>query len=269
MKPISLTRGLFVTVDDEDYDRVMAAGPWFAHKVKTKSGWYAARDIPHPATQGKRVQQGMHRFLLGLDVDDKRHSDHRDGDGLNNQSHNLRIATYTQNNQNKGTSSLNTSGFKGVSWDGRGDKWRAQIRVEGKLISLGSYTDNREAHLAYCEAALSLHGEFGNTGLPAPYDRPATAVLMYRYRFTYPNIAALASRAVGVLFPTHAQERPRPASRLSARTQSSPRSPAVRPSLFDQSSRWAFRKTVVQSLEVSAAVPARGRSVPLGRKVSR
>lgn len=35
---------------------------------------------------------------------------------------------------------------------------------EGKKIHLGLFESPSEAHLAYCEAAKKLHGEFANFG---------------------------------------------------------------------------------------------------------
>lgn len=42
-------------------------------------------------------------------------------------------------------SANNTSGFTGVHWDRRREKWVAQIRFKGKLYRLGSYSDLRDA----------------------------------------------------------------------------------------------------------------------------
>lgn len=166
--------------------------------------YYAVRNIPNPDKPGKQSRECMHRFLLGLERSDKREGEHEDGSGLNNTSGNLRIATRGQNECNKVKQRNNTSGYKGVSWSKSAGKWCAMIKVYAKQRYLGSFEDKERAHLAYCEAALRLHGEFGNTGLAAPFDKPATAVLMYRVRFTYPHIATLGAHAVGVLFHANA-----------------------------------------------------------------
>lgn len=89
--------------------------------------------------------------------------DHRDGDGLNNRRSNLREATGSQNMQNRGAYSNNTSGFKGVCWDKESRKWKAQIGSQGRLKSLGRFDDPSDAHAAYCDAAEKLHGDFGRT----------------------------------------------------------------------------------------------------------
>ena len=43
----------------------------------------------------------------------------------------------------------NTSGYRGVSWSKRDNKWVGQIKVENKLIYLGSFKTSIEAGKAY------------------------------------------------------------------------------------------------------------------------
>ena len=86
--------------------------------------------------------------------------DHIDGNGTNNKFSNLRLATQLENGRNKQIYSNNSSGYKGVSYHKQMRKWRADIRVEQKLIYLGLFTTPELAHMAYCKAAAELHGEF-------------------------------------------------------------------------------------------------------------
>ena len=69
---------------------------------------------------------------------------------------NLREATRGQNNANRGLTKQNKSGFKGVSWNSQNKKWVAHILH----TYIGSFDDPREAHSAYCEAAMKLHGSY-------------------------------------------------------------------------------------------------------------
>jgi hypothetical protein len=84
--------------------------------------------------------------------------DHRDGDRANNRWNNLRRATRSENNANRGLQRNNRSGFKGVSL--KSGKWRARIRQNGRLHSLGSFPTPQAAHAAYAAAARKLFGEF-------------------------------------------------------------------------------------------------------------
>lgn len=74
-----------------------------------------------------------------------------------NRLENLRLASRAENNQNSATPKTNTSGFRGVTWDGRGQKWRATITVDNKKISVGSHATPEEAYAAYLRAAVLLH----------------------------------------------------------------------------------------------------------------
>ena len=86
--------------------------------------------------------------------------DHIDGNGLNCQKDNLRICTHSQNQHNSGIRRNNTSGYIGVSWSKREEKWIAQITVNGKVKRIGAFDDVIEAAKAYDEEALSKRGEF-------------------------------------------------------------------------------------------------------------
>ncbi len=86
--------------------------------------------------------------------------DHRDGNGLNNRRYNLRYATTSQNGGNRKPNKRGTSKYKGVSWNTQRQKWRAVIKVEGKLIFLGYFDVEGDAAHAYNKAATKYFGEF-------------------------------------------------------------------------------------------------------------
>ena len=86
--------------------------------------------------------------------------DHMDGNKLNNRIDNLRRASNAENNRNVGLKKSNNSGYKGVSWSKREEKWQVFIGVNGKNKNLGYYTDPQEASEAYIQAARIYHGKF-------------------------------------------------------------------------------------------------------------
>ena len=88
--------------------------------------------------------------------------DHRDLDGTNNRWVNLRPATQTQNGRNRGVSKRSSSGLKGA-YKCKNGRWRSQLRIDGRLQSLGSYDSKEEAHAAYAAAIAQHHGEFART----------------------------------------------------------------------------------------------------------
>jgi HNH endonuclease/AP2 domain len=86
--------------------------------------------------------------------------DHINQDKLDNRLENLRLATRSQNSQNKSKQKNNTSGFKGAYWHKENKKWNAAITVNNKLIHLGFFETPELAHETYKQAAIELHGEF-------------------------------------------------------------------------------------------------------------
>lgn len=157
MRYIELTRGYVAIVDDCDYEAI-AKYKWRA--FPNKNTCYAARSVY--LSEGLCRDIFMHRQLMnapkGMQVD------HRDGNGLNNTSYNLRLATHQQNQRNKRLQRNNTSGFKGVSWYKKESLWVANISVNGRTITLGRFPTAEAAHAAYCEASAKYHGPFGRTG---------------------------------------------------------------------------------------------------------
>lgn len=157
MKEIKLTKGQFVKVDDELFDELNSF-KWFAHSKKFKFGvvHYAARNI---RIDGKRKTIRMHTQIMG-DNHDGMVVDHIDNDQLNNQKSNLRFVTVYQNNVNRRCTGLGTSKYKGVYWNKREKIFKAQIRKDRVNICVCRSHDEKEAALAYNEAAKRLHGDY-------------------------------------------------------------------------------------------------------------
>lgn len=86
--------------------------------------------------------------------------DHIDGNPKNNKIENLRPATVSENNLNRGKHKRNTSGYKGVTWVASANKFSARLAVDKKRLFLGYFDDPKEAHHAYCNAAYKLAPNF-------------------------------------------------------------------------------------------------------------
>lgn len=156
MKEIPVTQKdfiLFALVDDWNYDRLMQH-KW--HPMKGQKTWYATR-----RENGKHIY--MHREILnppkGIETD------HRNGNGLDNQENNLRIATHSQNIMNS-VHKLGKTGYRGIWYNPNqtGKKYiRAAIRVNNITINLGNFKTEIDAAKAYDSAALLYFGEFART----------------------------------------------------------------------------------------------------------
>lgn len=106
----------------------------------------------------------MHRMVLGLRAGCKIQSDHINGDGLDNRRKNLRRCTRSENMHNRGKTSINTSGFKGVYWCGHKKRWFAKAQVDKRQHYFGYFDSAKEASVAYASGTKSIMGEFANVG---------------------------------------------------------------------------------------------------------
>lgn len=61
-----------------------------------------------------------------------------------------------------GPNTNNSSGFKGVIWNWRRQKWQAGLRKEGQYVFIGRYSSLVEAAKAYREYSRSVWGEIAN-----------------------------------------------------------------------------------------------------------
>jgi hypothetical protein len=148
-KIITLTKGKFAIVDDEDFEE-LSKYKWFITKV------YASRH-----SDGRIVY--MHREIMH--TSEGMETDHINGDVLDNRRSNLRICTRKENARNIKRISSNTSGYKGVHWDKVNKKWRAQIQVDEKMKHIGRFESLLDAINAYDRAAIKFFGEFASTNL--------------------------------------------------------------------------------------------------------
>lgn len=112
---------------------------------------------------GKRTNRRVHKLVALAFIpnpNNKPFVDHIDRNTTNNNVSNLRYATNTKNGQNQDKHKNNTSGYKGVSFNKPRNKYKAEIRIDGKNKHLGLFKTALEASLVYEEKAIELHGEF-------------------------------------------------------------------------------------------------------------
>lgn len=148
----------FALIDAGDADLPLHGSIVGALRWSMNSAGYATRK---KGPRGAQQDVLLHRVLLGLLPGDGLEGDHRNRDKLDCRRANLRTATSAQNRQNLSLASSNTSGFRGVSWGAKREKWRADARLNGRSRWLGYFATLAEAetavvawrreHMAYSE----------------------------------------------------------------------------------------------------------------------
>lgn len=174
---INLGDDMIAWVDQQDAEvagmgwKVMKAGYKSAGGVEGGHGFHYYAVSYHRIGKQSIVYY-LHNLIWerysGLPVPKGFLVDHINGDKMDNRRENLRLATRTENEANKkkrrthGKDRELHSKYKGVSkmTDGRKKCWRVTITSNGVQRNVGNYYSEREAALAYNEAAKQLFGNF-------------------------------------------------------------------------------------------------------------
>ena len=135
MKVIRVSPNHYSTVDDS-YFPILSQYTWRYNKG------YAETTVDGKTT-------GMHRLVM--DAKQGAVVDHINHNKLDNRKSNLRVVTVQANGLNRWGNKNNSSGHRGVYQLPNG-KYFAQIKVNGKDFSLGTYSTKEEASTAYLEA---------------------------------------------------------------------------------------------------------------------
>lgn len=155
MKHIELSQSKVAIVDDEDYVKLNTRN-WYAKFTQSGKVTYAV--CHKTVSAGKQKTIFMHRIIMN--PKQGQFIDHINGDTLDNRKENLRICTTVENGRNRKKEIGTSSKYKGVSWDKNASKWKARIMFEKDRMYLGLFICEKEAALAYNEAAKRLFGEF-------------------------------------------------------------------------------------------------------------
>lgn len=149
-----------VLIDDEDISLVTQYN-WYTHRLRLKdsSGHYF---YSHIYVNNKRTTIKLHRLIMGCTNCDGTIVDHINGNTLDNRKSNLRICNYLGNAQNAKKRKDNKTGYKGVTKRHlvSGDRYRAKIKVEGKLYNIGEADNIETCARWYDVMAIKYHGEF-------------------------------------------------------------------------------------------------------------
>lgn len=155
---IPLTQGEFALIDEEDL-ALIEPHTWHAEvTVRAGKPYKVART--NITVNGRSKTFRMHQFLV--DIPKGMQIDHRNGNALDNRRENLRLATPSQNCQNRFRAGR--SGFKGV-WAYK-KHFVAFVKAAGKHIYLGSAPTAEQAARLYDAGAQKYFGEFARLNFP-------------------------------------------------------------------------------------------------------
>tara|TARA_R110002153_G_C13075115_1_gene473730 strand:+ start:88 stop:561 length:474 start_codon:yes stop_codon:yes gene_type:complete len=126
---------------------------------KSKKVWTCCNNLaPRPRYIRIEINKkfySLHRLIYKYHNDDwditdiskNNYIDHININPSDNRIENLRVLTQSQNVRNQKKRENTSSKYIGVYKSG--NKWRARIKIYGKMIDLGTYETELEAHLAY------------------------------------------------------------------------------------------------------------------------
>jgi hypothetical protein len=154
------TRGLFITIDDCDYNFV-SQFKWSAKPASSsvQGRFYAFRNI-----NGKTTY--LHRFLL--DAKDGQVVDHANGDGLDNRRCNIRFASLSDNAANRISPIPNQTGFRGVRK--KNQSFRAIIGRWPKRFVGPCRKTAEEAACDYDAEVFRRYGIFSVLNFPSEFE---------------------------------------------------------------------------------------------------
>lgn len=135
-----------------------------SRKTSTKVGSIAGCNMPdgYIKIAFKRRNYMAHRlawlYVHGFFPKDQ--LDHINGVRNDNRIVNLRECNVNENQRNRGKSPRNTSGYLGVSWSNRYNKWLVQVTFNGKCKHVGVYKNILDAAEAYKNFAKENYNGF-------------------------------------------------------------------------------------------------------------
>jgi len=138
-------------IDVEDYDKVKE---YRLHPSKSDKNKIYTRIKTNTGVY-------LHHIIMGK-PDKGLVTDHINRYTLDNRKCNLRFVNASNNGMNKGKAPDKTSRYKGVHWDNYRNRWKAEIKLNGKCKYIGRFFDENEAGLAYNKKAKELFGEYAH-----------------------------------------------------------------------------------------------------------
>lgn len=150
-KKIKLTHGKYALVDYEDFEYL---NQWKWH---LNDSGYAVRSEYMRLGLNKYTSKNIRMHRLINNTPDGLSTDHINQNKLDNRKKNLRSVNKSVNAINSKIKNTNKSWVTGVYWDKFTKKWRAEIKLNYKKITLGRFADIKDAIIARRKGELKYH----------------------------------------------------------------------------------------------------------------
>lgn len=147
MKELLSNTGIPSKVDDEDYLFLR----WFKWSI-SKQGYFYTFCKYRMDGETRFCPHTLHSMIN--QTPKGKHTDHINGDPLDNQKVNLRLVSPAQNNINVIHPAKNKTGYPGIYAKIKSNgtiRYRAVIEIDGKRKSLGYFKTPEEAHAVYAK----------------------------------------------------------------------------------------------------------------------
>lgn len=202
MADLALHNGGVSLVDDEDLP-LLLRWRWIS------LGGYAVRQ--QRTERGGSTLIYLHRQLLVAGPGEV--VDHINNDRLDNRRSNLRLCSQRENAANRRSTREQVGAYRGVHFEARSGRFRAQIKIGGRNRYLGTFDSAETAARVYDSAAAAAWGRFARLNFPGetltqlafdldddPFDVPAPHQLRIDFmEFSYHRRVLRYTGAAGEL----------------------------------------------------------------------
>lgn len=144
-------KNVYTIVDDEDFEYL---SQWKWH---ISDSGYAVRTKHQRIKKNKYGSKIIRLHIVVNKTPENMFTDHINRNKLDNRKCNLRTVTKSQNGFNVACSRNNKTGCTGVHFDTWSQKWRAEMKLRGKKITLGRWDSLSDAIKARKEGEIKYH----------------------------------------------------------------------------------------------------------------
>jgi hypothetical protein len=137
-----------------DFEKVNSfSGTWHLNTNSPNRNKYAVIRVSVGYKKQKLIL--LHRTILG--APEGYEVDHINHHTLDNTRANLRILAKAENQQNRLKCNIQSkSGIRGVHWDKRKYRWKAELQINNKSYLVGRFKEIKDAEMAVIKARMEL-----------------------------------------------------------------------------------------------------------------